>query len=77
MVGSRPHGYYDGADDDPFVMQTVDKEAALDIVRDPVCGELIARARATGVMVHCQKVYYFCCDDCREEFLLFPRRFAA
>ncbi len=33
----------------------------MDIVRDPVCGELIAWQKAAGVLPYRGKLHYFCC----------------
>lgn len=45
------------------------------IVRDPVCGELIAREKAVGVAAYQQRAYYFCCSDCLERFRFSPRSY--
>lgn len=37
-------------------------------VKDPVCGMEIEREDAVGSVEHEGTTYYFCSDDCREEF---------
>lgn len=48
----------------------------MDIVRDPVCGELIAWRKAVGVLPYHGKLYYFCCKKCFDRFLHSPKHFA-
>lgn len=47
----------------------------MDIVRDPVCGELIAWDKAAGVLSYRGKFYYFCCKRCFSRFLHSPGQF--
>ena len=48
----------------------------MDIVRDPVCGELIAWRKAVGVLPYRGKLYYFCCKKCFDKFQRSPTHFA-
>ncbi|KAF0215394.1 MAG: hypothetical protein FD174_4133 [Geobacteraceae bacterium] len=48
----------------------------MDIVRDPVCGELIQWRKAAGVISFRERLYYFCCRHCLEKFQRSPQRFA-
>lgn len=48
----------------------------MEIVRDTVCGELIAWKSANGVLPYHGKLYYFCCRKCYEKFRRSPTRFA-
>lgn len=52
-------------------------EMHMDIVRDPVCGELIDWRKAAGIYPYNGRLYYFCSRKCMEIFILFPARFAA
>ena len=37
-------------------------------VKDPVCGMMIAEADAVATVDHGDSTYYFCSQDCAEEF---------
>lgn len=37
-------------------------------VKDPVCGMTLEETDAVGSVEHDGKTYYFCSDDCKEEF---------
>lgn len=45
-------------------------------VKDPVCGMMIEPADAVGTAEHEGKTYYFCSQDCKEEFEEDPEAYA-
>ncbi|MRR56397.1 MAG: YHS domain-containing protein [Deltaproteobacteria bacterium] len=48
----------------------------MDIVRDPVCGELIKWQKAAGNFPYNGRFYWFRSRKCLENFFLYPARFA-
>lgn len=42
------------------------------MAKDPVCGMEIEEADAVGSVEYEDKTYYFCSEDCREEFQADP-----
>ncbi|GBD85924.1 copper-transporting P-type ATPase [bacterium BMS3Abin02] len=44
---------------------------------DPVCGMTIEMDDAVGTSVHDDKTYYFCSNDCKEEFDENPEDYTA
>ena len=42
------------------------------MAKDPVCGMEIEEADAVGTAEHGGRTYYFCSEDCREEFQADP-----
>ena len=47
----------------------------MDIVRDPVCGELIHWQNARGVLSFRGNFYYFCCYGCLQAFRHSPSQY--
>lgn len=45
-------------------------------VKDPVCGMIIEESDAVGSSMHDGKTYYFCSNDCKEEFDASPGDYA-
>lgn len=45
-------------------------------VKDPVCGMTIEESDAVDTSVHNGKTYYFCSNDCKEEFDANPGDYA-
>ena len=46
-------------------------------VKDPVCGMMIEESDAVATSVYNDKTYYFCSNDCKEEFDANPGDYAA
>lgn len=47
----------------------------MEIVRDPVCGELIHWQKANAVICFDGRLYYFCCKSCLSKFNRNPKKF--
>ena len=47
------------------------------MAKDPVCGMEIDEADAVGSIEHEGRTYYFCSDDCRQEFESDPGAYAS
>ena len=45
-------------------------------VKDPVCGMTIEKDDAVGTSVYQDQTYYFCSNDCKEEFDENPEDYA-
>lgn len=48
----------------------------MEIVKDPVCGEMLEWRMAGGVVTYRGRLYYFCGSRCRERFHRSPKHFA-
>lgn len=46
------------------------------MVRDPVCGVEFEEQEARVTAEYEGQIYYFCCKDCRDEFLRQPEAYA-
>ncbi len=57
-------------------MQHFDKKEDVMSAKDPVCGMVIEEADAVGTSEHHDKMYYFCSNDCKEEFDTNPEDYA-
>lgn len=43
--------------------------------RDPVCGMLVESARTYGPVTYRERTYYFCSNECMEQFNASPERY--
>ncbi|HSA54249.1 MAG TPA: YHS domain-containing protein [Gemmatimonadaceae bacterium] len=43
--------------------------------RDPVCGMMVESARTFGPVTYRERTYYFCSDECLEQFNASPERY--
>lgn len=46
------------------------------MVRDPVCGMEMRADDAAAATEYDGQTYYFCCEQCRQQFLADPERYA-
>ena len=45
------------------------------MVTDPVCGQEVDPEQAEATSVYQGETYYFCCEECRQEFDRDPARY--
>lgn len=43
--------------------------------RDPVCGMMVESARTYGPVTYRERTYYFCSNECMEQFNASPERY--
>jgi len=53
------------------------EEATMATMKDPVCGMDIEPVTAAASEEHGGKTYYFCSENCHQQFVAMPERFAA
>lgn len=58
-----------------FVLQRSGQEVPMK--RDPVCGMEVDEARAPAKATYKGETFYFCSDDCRDQFLRNPDAYVA
>jgi len=46
-----------------------------EMVRDPVCGTIVARREAHSSLFHGRERYFFCSSACQERFEWWPARY--
>ena len=47
-----------------------------DTHKDPVCGMIVSHLTAAATCRYDGKAYYFCSDDCRDQFEAKPSKYA-
>lgn len=58
-----------------FVLSGVTQQQSEEMVTCPVSGEKIKKAEAAATYEYEGKIYYFCCEKCKEEFVKNPEKY--